>query len=144
MKKQLKILLVEDDIIEFMKLERIIKKLNLKHNIVQAENVIAAQEYLKRMSSELPNLILLDLNMPGISGIEFLSMLKKDDVLKCIPVVVLTTSDNVKDINDCLKIGVAGYFIKPLKYDDYFKKIESLLSYWSMNEFVKVNIQKLP
>ena len=76
--------------------------------------------------------------MPKINGIEFLSILKKDDVLKYIPTIILTTSNNQKDLLECYKIGVAGYVIKPLKYEDYVSKIEKLLAYWSINELIVV------
>ena len=69
-----------------------------------------------------------------MSGIEFLSILKKNTDLKHIPVIILTTSNNPKDLIECYTIGVSGYILKPLKYEDYVKKIESTLAYWSTNE----------
>tara|TARA_R110001632_G_scaffold87188_1_gene189625 strand:- start:3211 stop:3624 length:414 start_codon:yes stop_codon:yes gene_type:complete len=136
MDKVLKIMLIEDDMIEIMKLNRTIGKLKLKHKIVEANN---GEEALKLLleKDNLPDLILLDLNMPKINGIEFLSILKNDESLKYIPTVILTTSNNHKDLHECFKIGVSGYILKPLKYDDYVKKIETVLSYWSINELKK-------
>ena len=58
-------------------------------------------------------------------------------VLRYIPTIVLTTSNNNKDVMECYKIGIAGYVLKPLKYEDYVKKIETLLSYWGINELIK-------
>lgn len=117
-------------------MKRTISFLELQHNIVEAKNGEIALEILED-KSKLPDLILLDLNMPKISGIEFLTILKKSEHLKHIPTVILTTSDNQKDLEECYKIGVSGYVLKPLKYDDYVKKIESVLAYWSINELKK-------
>jgi len=137
MQKKLKILLIEDDMIEIMKLNRTTSKLNLEHTIIEANNGEDALKLLEQKDN-LPDIILLDLNMPKINGIEFLSILKKDAVLKYIPTIILTTSNNQKDLLECYKIGVAGYVIKPLKYEDYVSKIEKLLAYWSINELIVV------
>ena len=131
--KALNILLIEDDMIEVMKLNRTISSLKLNHKIVEANNGEEALKILEK-KDELPDIILLDLNMPKINGIEFLSILKKDAILKYIPTIILTTSNNQKDLLECYKIGIAGYILKPLKYEDYVLKIEKLLAYWSINE----------
>ena len=134
--KTLKILLIEDDMIEVMKLNRVISSLNLSHKIIEANNGEEAIEALENKEN-LPDLILLDLNMPKISGIEFLNILKNDARLKYIPTVVLTTSINNKDLVACFEIGIAGYILKPLKYEDYILKIEKVLAYWSINELIR-------
>jgi CheY-like chemotaxis protein len=136
MSKLLKVLLIEDDTIEVMKLNRTISTLNLKHKIIEAHDGEQALAILKDGSS-LPDIILLDLNMPKINGIEFLKIVKNDPHLKYIPTIVLTTSNNKRDLLECYKIGIAGYVLKPLKYDDYVAKIEKLLAYWSINELIK-------
>jgi CheY-like chemotaxis protein len=137
MVKQLKILLIEDDLIEIMKLTRTISTLKLDHKIIKANNGEEALVLLDQKHN-LPDIILLDLNMPKINGIEFLNILKKDNVLKHIPTIILTTSNNQKDLLECYKTGVAGYVIKPLRYQDYVSKIEKLLAYWSINELIVV------
>ena len=75
--------------------------------------------------------------MPKINGIEFLKILKSDETLKYIPTIILTTSSNRKDVLECYKIGIAGYILKPLKYEDYVSKLEKVLAYWSINELIK-------
>ena len=135
--KNLKILLIEDDLIEVMKFKRALSSLNLKHNIIEAQDGERALKILQSYVN-LPDLILLDLNMPKVNGIEFLSILKKDGILKYIPTVILTTSSNEKDLVECYKIGIAGYILKPLKYDQYVSKIDKLLAYWSIVELKKV------
>jgi len=135
--KPLSILLIEDDAIEVMKLKRAITKLEMNHELIEAEDGEKALEILKTIE-RLPDLIFLDLNMPKINGIEFLKILKEDAVLRYLPTVILTTSNNRKDVLECYKHGVAGYIIKPLKYDEYIHKIGVTLSYWSENELIKV------
>ncbi|WP_147676589.1 response regulator [Algibacter pacificus] len=131
--KTLNILLIEDDMIEVMKFQRTISSLQLNHKIIEANNGEDALKILER-KDELPDIILLDLNMPKINGIEFLNILKADEVLKYIPTIILTTSQNQKDLLECYKIGIAGYVLKPLKYEEYVSKMDKLLAYWSINE----------
>ena len=130
------ILFIEDDMIETMKLKRTISKLQLKHNITEAKNGEEALDIIQS-GNTLPDIILLDLNMPRMSGIEFLSVLKADEKLRFLPTIVLTTSENRADLLECYKIGIAGYVIKPLKYEDYETKLQSVLNYWDNNELVK-------
>jgi CheY-like chemotaxis protein len=132
----LNILLIEDNIIEIMKMKRTNSSLDFGHNISEAKNGEDALKILED-NSNFPDLILLDLNMPKINGIEFLTILKKSDDLKHIPTVILTTSDNHKDLEECYRIGVSGYILKPLKFEDYVEKIKRVLAYWSINELKK-------
>ena len=133
MKKSLNVLLIEDNMIEIMKMNRTVSLLKAKHEITEAKNAEEALAILETKEN-LPDIILLDLNMPKINGIEFLSILKKDPDLRHIPTIILTTSDNRKDILECYRIGISGYILKPLKYEEYVSKIEIALSYWSINE----------
>lgn len=136
MTNSLKILLIEDDMIEVMKLNRTISSLKLDHKIMEANNGDEALKILEQ-KDRLPDIILLDLNMPKINGIEFLKILKGDKRLRYIPTIILTTSNNKKDLLECFEIGIAGYILKPLKYEDYVVKIEKSLAYWSINELIK-------
>lgn len=131
----MKVLFIEDDMIESMKMQRAISKLQYKHTIVEAKNGEEALEILQR--GDLPDIILLDLNMPRMSGIEFLGVLKSDERLKYLPTVILTTSENRADLMECFKIGIAGYVIKPLKYEDYESKIKKVFDYWEISELIK-------
>lgn len=135
--KQLKVLLIEDDTIEVMKMHRALSTLEEKHTIVEASNGEVALSILQQ-NNTLPDIILLDLNMPKINGIEFLTILKNDERLKYIPTIILTTSNNQRDLLSCYNLGIAGYVLKPLKYEEYVQKIARVFSYWSVNElFVK-------
>ena len=93
MANSLNILLIEDDTIEVMKLNRAITSLKLNHKITEANNGEQALKILEQ-KDVLPDIILLDLNMPKLNGIEFLRILKNDEVLKYIPAIILTTSSN--------------------------------------------------
>lgn len=135
MTKSLNILLLEDDTIEVMKFNRVLKKLDLNHKIIEANNGEEALDILKNKAI-IPDIIVLDLNMPRLNGIEFLTILKNDEVLKYIPSIILSTSANHKDMMECYKIGIAGYILKPLKYEDYVDRIQNLLAYWSSNELI--------
>ncbi|MEM7483875.1 MAG: response regulator [Bacteroidota bacterium] len=129
------VLFIEDDMIETMKLQRAISKFQSKHKIVEAKNGEEALELLK--TGSLPDIILLDLNMPRMSGIEFLTILKADDKLKFLPIIILTTSENRVDLLKCFEIGIAGYIIKPLKYEDYESKLRKVFDYWEISELIK-------
>ncbi len=131
--KKLKILLIEDDEIERMKFVRVCSK-NTLHTIVEANNGERALDLLN--TEELPNFIVLDLNMPKMDGIEFLKILKSKKELKFIPIVIMSTSNNYNDIKQCYEVGISGYMIKPLHYKDYKEKITSLLTYWENNELI--------
>ena len=110
--------------------------LKLKHTIHEAKNGEEALKFLE-IRANIPDIILLDLNMPKINGIEFLRIIKANDELKHIPTIILTTSSNQKDLLECYRTGMSGYILKPLKYEEYVKKIEVVLSYWSVNELIQ-------
>ena len=129
------VLFIEDDMIETMKLQRAISKFDSRHKITEAKNGEEALESLKQ--GNLPDIILLDLNMPRMSGTEFLSKLKADDRLKYLPTIILTTSENRVDLLRCFEIGIAGYIIKPLKYEDYESKLKKVFDYWEISELIK-------
>lgn len=135
MARLLNILLIEDDAIEVMKFNRVLSTLKMNHKIIEANNGEEALEILK-VKDIIPDIIILDLNMPKINGIEFLKILKQDEFLRYIPAVILTTSNNHKDLLECYKIGIAGYVLKPLKYEDYIEKIIKTIEYWSSNELI--------
>ncbi|MEX0287900.1 MAG: response regulator [Flavobacteriaceae bacterium] len=130
------ILFIEDDQIETMKLQRTVSRHGLNHTIIEAKNGEEALEVLNT-AEKLPDIILLDLNMPKMNGIEFLKILKADSKIKYLPTIILTTSENRTDLLECYKTGIAGYVIKPLKYEDYEDKLIKVFSYWDVNELVK-------
>ena len=121
--------------IELMKLQRAVVNFESKHKIIEAKNGEEALTILR--NGELPDIILSDLNMPRMSGIEFLTTLKADSKLKYLPTIILTTSENRVDLMKCFELGIAGYIIKPLKYEDYEKKLKRVFEYWEVSELIK-------
>ena len=137
---KLTVLLIEDDEIEQMKFQRIVQKQEISHHICIANQGEQALEMLLE-EQLLPDIILLDLHMPKINGIDFLQKIRTVDHLAYIPIIVLTTSANPSDIQECYKQGASGYIIKPLEHEHYRQKINALIAYWQENEIVKGHYQ---
>lgn len=134
MANQKPVLLVEDDRVDAMTVKRAIRQIKMQHPLIHAENGEEALEYLKNPSNEKPWIILLDLNMPKMNGIEFLQVAKRDDVFKSIPVVVLTTSKEQQDRIESFKFGVAGYMIKPVDYSQFVEMMQAIKMYWTLSQ----------
>ncbi|ABB73471.1 Response regulator receiver domain-containing protein [Nitrosospira multiformis ATCC 25196] len=128
------ILLVEDDQVDMMKVTRALKEIGVTNQVVHRENGEDALNYLRDEDSEKPCLILLDLSMPIINGLEFLQAVKKDGRLRRIPVVVLTTSDDQQDKLNGFNFGAAGYMGKPVDYTQFVKVIRSIDTYWTISQ----------
>jgi CheY-like chemotaxis protein len=128
------ILLVEDDRMDAMTVKRAMRELNVANPLVHAANGEQALEYLRNDDYDKPCVILLDLNMPRMNGIEFLEAAKADEHLKKIPVVVLTTSGEKRDIIDSFNLNAAGYMVKPLDYEKFVETMRAIDIYWSVSE----------
>ena len=128
------ILLVEDDTIDAMTVKRAFKELKVSNPLAHALNGEEALLHLRRGENENPCVILLDLNMPKMNGVEFLQIVKDDPSLKKIPVVVLTTSNEERDIIESFKLGVAGYIVKPVDYRKFVEAIRTIDLYWTLSE----------
>jgi CheY-like chemotaxis protein len=126
--------LVEDDQVDVMMVKRALKDLNVTNPLVQMPNGKEAFEYLTGESNERPCIILLDLNMPKMNGIELLKVMKADDELKKTPVVVLTTSRDTEDKFETFGLGVAGYIIKPTNYKKFVEAMRTIDIYWTLSE----------
>lgn len=134
MKKAKSVLLVEDDAIDAMTVRRAFKDLKLTNALDHVTNGEEALEYLRHPDHQPPCVILLDLNMPRMNGIEFLKVIKADLVHKRIPVVVLTTSTEDGDIIDSYRLSVAGYIVKPVDYRKFVEAIRTIDLYWTISE----------
>jgi len=134
MKNLKPILLVEDDDVDVMTVERALKDLNIKNQLVNKADGEEALEYLRTNGNKKPCIILLDLNMPKMNGIEFLKFVKADKSLKKIPVVVLTTSSQQRDIVESFKLSAAGYIVKSIDYAKFVKAISAVNLYWTLSE----------
>ena len=128
------VLLVEDDSVDAMTVKRSLKDLGAKSFLVRSTNGEEALEYLRDVKNEMPCIILLDLNMPKMNGIEFLKIVKADERFKKIPVIILTTSKEDCDILESFELSVAGYMIKPVDYKQFVESMRTLHSYWSLSK----------
>ncbi len=128
------LLLVEDDEVDAMTVRRALKELHVNNPLVAVENGEEALGYLRQPDQVMPCIILLDLNMPVMGGIEFLQVVKHDAALKRIPVVVLTTSDEQQDKVASFDLGVAGYIRKPVDYQQFVEAVRSIDTYWTLSE----------
>ncbi len=127
------ILLVEDDTVDAMTVKRALKELKAMNDVVHVTNGEEALEYLRAENNEKPCIILLDLNMPKMNGAEFLRIVKADEELRRIPVVVLTTSKNERDIFESFDLSVAGYMLKPIDYMQFVETIRTIETYWKLS-----------
>lgn len=127
------ILLVEDDEIDIKSVKRAFEKLRITNPLDITRNGEEALKYLKE-NKILPGLILLDLRMPRMDGIEFLKVIKKEESFKIIPVVVLTTSKEQEDKIESFNLGIAGYMMKPVNYMDFVEVIRTIKMYWTLSE----------
>ncbi len=135
MMKNLKpILLVEDDSVDAMTVKRALKELNVTNQLVHSIDGEQALDYLKADDNKKPCVILLDLNMPKMNGIEFLQAIKKHEKLKKTPVVVLTTSKEQDDVTTSFRFNVAGYMVKPVDYKKFVEAIRAINLYWTLSE----------
>ena len=131
----LNILLVEDDEVDVMNVERAFKKNHIANPLFVAGNGLEALERLR--SGEIPRerrIVLLDLNMPRMNGIEFLRELRKDPELSHTTVVVLTTSNDERDKIDAYNLNVAGYLLKPVTFSNFCEVMTTLNKYWTLVE----------
>lgn len=136
--KKLTILLVEDDELDVISVERSLKKLDNEYVLYTAYNGIEALKFLRDTDLKLiPDVILLDINMPRMNGIEFLKVLREDKKLKDLKVFIMTTSSEEMDRTDAEKLGISGYIIKPLNYNDNTKRSDS------MDAFVQFHLRKI-
>ncbi|NNM82353.1 MAG: response regulator [Burkholderiales bacterium] len=126
------ILLVEDDQVDAMTVKRALKELHVTNPLVHMEN---GEDALQSLAlQDRPCIILLDLNMPRMGGIEFLKEVKGHAAYRSIPVVVLTTSAEQKDKVDSFELGVAGYMAKPVDYRQFVEVMRSINTYWTISE----------
>ncbi len=136
--KTIHLLLVEDDEVDVMNVKRAFKKNNITNPLYFASNGLEALDMLRGIGdTQLPRerrVILLDLNMPKMNGIEFLRELRSDPELKLIPVIVLTTSNEDRDKVEAYNFNVAGYIVKPVTFYKFVEAVETLNRYWSLNE----------
>lgn len=127
------ILLVEDDQLDVISVERSLNKIDQNYELFTAYNGIEALDILKDNPNALPDVILLDLNMPIMNGIEFLKVIKSDDRYKSIEVFIMTTSGEEADRRVAEELGISGYLIKPLNFNNNNKRTDSLDAFFQFH-----------
>jgi CheY-like chemotaxis protein len=133
------ILLVEDDSVDIMNVQRAFRKNNINNPLHIARNGNEALDMLRgseevAQMSPMPKIILLDINMPKMNGIEFLREIRKDDHLKSISVFIMTTSNDDHDKFQAYNMNVAGYIVKPISFEKFVHAVSVLKSYWQLCE----------
>jgi CheY-like chemotaxis protein len=126
------ILLVEDDQVDVMTTRRALKELRIDNPLVVCEHGEDALDYLRR-AHDLPCIVLLDINMPVMDGIEFLREVKRDARLRRIPAVVLTTSEEQGDRDRSFDLGAVGFMPKPPAYRRFVEVLHSIDRYWTLS-----------
>ncbi|MDQ3049808.1 MAG: response regulator [Bacteroidota bacterium] len=137
--KLVTILLVEDDSVDVINVQRAFKKNNIKNPLSIAKNGLEALNMLRGENGyekiePQPQVILLDLNMPQMNGLEFLKELRQDQELRSISVFVMTTSNEDRDRLDAYNLNVAGYILKPVSFEKFVSAVSILDSYWKLCE----------
>lgn len=131
--RNLRILLVEDDEVDIMNVKRSFRKQEITHSLEVARDGMEAMEKLRE--GDKPNVILLDINMPRMNGLEFLQQMRSDDDLKDIAVFIMSTSSNPLDKAHAFEFNVAGYIVKPLSSGAFSDLLNRLVAYWEICEF---------
>lgn len=138
--KIINVLLVEDDEVDIMNVRRAFRRNNITNPLFVANNGLEALEMLRKQDgnkSFIPSgrrIILLDLNMPRMGGLEFLQELRADPQLRSIPVIVLTTSNQDRDLIEAYNLNVAGYILKPVTFSNFAEVMATLNKYWALCE----------
>ncbi len=134
---EVEILLVEDNMGDAELTMRALKKDNLTNKLVHVENgaealdyIFAKGAYIDRNEKNLPQIIVLDLKMPKVNGIEVLQKIKANERTRKIPVIVLTSSKEDPDIEKCYSLGVNSYVVKPVEFGKFVKAVNDLGLYW--------------
>jgi CheY-like chemotaxis protein len=128
------ILLIEDDDVDAKTVRRALEELKVSNPLDRTRDGEEALAYLRDASHAVPGLILLDLNLPVMNGIELLQVLKADQGLRRIPVVVLTTSRLEMDKLATFELSVAGYMVKPVDYMQFVEVVRTIDLYWSLSQ----------
>lgn len=133
MKEMRPVLLVEDDFVDQMTVKRAFKELKITNRLDIAGNGLEALDLL-RGHAELPCGIILDLNMPKMTGIEFLEELRKDEKLRSLPVIVFTTSNEDRGRSDSYRLNVALYKVKPCDFSQFVEAMRTISFFLKLNE----------
>ncbi len=134
---EVEILIVEDSQDDIELIMRALRKHNLANDVKHIDDGQEALDYLLQQgpyanqpARNQPKVILLDLKLPKVSGLEILRQVKYNEATKNIPIVVLTTTKEVPDLQECYKLGVNSYIVKPVEFENFVKAVTELGFYW--------------
>ena len=148
MKKELKIILAEDDEGHASLIKRNLKRAGLLNEIIHFKNGQETLDFLfdekqdKDKIKDIASLLLLDIKMPGIGGIEVLRRVKQDEFLRKMPVIMITTTDDPREIDKCHELGCSNYITKPIDYEKFVKAIRQLGLFLLIVDIPDLNQQK--
>jgi len=149
MLNQIEVLLVEDNVHDAEMTIRALRKVNLANNLVHVKDgeealefIFAQGKFADRQPSDLPKVILLDIKMPKVDGIEVLKQLKSHESSKAIPVVIMTSSKEEQDIINSYQLGVNSYVVKPVDFEGFARAVSQLGMYWLLTNQPPLPITK--
>ena len=143
MESSIDIMLVEDNPNDIELAVYAFRKNNIESRTVIVRDGIEALDYIfsrgryaERRPQDIPRIILLDLKLPKLNGLEVLKQIKSDDTMKKIPIIALTTSKEHSDVNSCYALGVNSYIVKPVVFAEFAEAIRLVVAYWlTLNHF---------
>ena len=127
----MKILVVEDDNVAILGVRKILKSIEPPVDVLIAENGKEGLDLLAEAENADVDFVLLDLNMPIMNGIEFLSAVRKNNLIQDLPIVVHSTSDNPQEVKKSRELGIHGYFVKHFDYSQFRKNLITIVNYWT-------------
>ena len=149
MYNQVEVLLVEDNLHDAEMTIRALRKVNLANNLVHVKDgeealdfIFAKGKFSDRQQTDLPKVILLDIKMPKVDGIEVLRQLKSRESSKTIPVVIMTSSKEEQDIINSYQLGVNSYVVKPVDFEGFARAVSQLGMYWLLTNQPPLPITK--
>jgi two-component system, response regulator len=149
MLNQVEVLLVEDNVHDAEMTIRALRKVNLANNLVHLKDgeealefIFAQGKFSDRQQTDLPKVILLDIKMPKVDGIEVLKQLKSRESTKAIPVVIMTSSKEEQDIISSYQLGVNSYVVKPVDFEGFARAVSQLGMYWLLTNQLPLPITK--
>lgn len=126
--KVLKILLVEDNLFEVLRFKKTIESFDINCEVTHAKH--GADAITKLQENNLPDLILLDLDMPELNGLQFLEIIKQYEHLQSIPTIIHSSHNGQQEISQCFKLGIAGFMVKTSNHEDYVFNLQRTLTKW--------------
>jgi CheY-like chemotaxis protein len=142
MRAEAPILLIEDDEVDILTVERALKYHRIDNALLVFRDSEQAVEYIE--TGPRPFLTILDLNMPRMNGLEVLERIRSNPALNDVPVIILTTSSEDSDVLCCYRAGIAGYFVKPVDYDEFLTMVLTIMTYWKSCTLPRIESENLP